>query len=266
MPNFAPSLVLPTATGRGALADLPRVPWSELAHAYGKGNVGPGLHEDVQASLAMLGEPGRGPFDDALEALFSNVCHQGTIYEATAYAVPFLAALIADPNVPARRARGVGLLLGAVAIAASFETDDGTRSGSFGDGVSEKTREAFSLSDGSLRAAEAAFPALRRLVVAIAELTTADAPTDEDRARVGDLFELLENDDAEDDGEEEDDDGDDEEPRAPAAAFASVRVRHAKFGEGSLIGKDGEKARVKFDDGVERLLLERFVTVLAPSS
>ncbi len=262
MSTTAPRLVFPTATGRAALAELTRVPWSELSHAYGKGNVGSGLHEDVQASLTMLGERGREAFDEALDTLFSNIFHQGTIYEATAYAVPFLAAFIADPAVPARRARGVGLLLGAIAIASSIETEDGSHSGSFGEGVAEHTRQAFSSSDASLRAAEAAFPALRRLVAAIAELVATEAPTDEDRARVADLFELLEQADA-DDEDEEDEDGDDEQAVPAAAVFASVRVSHPKFGQGSLTGRDGDKARVSFDDGVERLLLERFLTVVA---
>lgn len=252
--------------GRAALADLPRVPWSELAHAYGRGNVGPALHEDVRASLAMLGDRGREPFDEAVDTLFSNICHQGTIYEATAYAVPFLAALIADPALPARRARAIGLLLGAIAIAASFEKDDGSSAGSFGEDVALRARQAFLSSDASLRAAEAAFPALRRIIVAIVELLATDAPTDEDRARVGDLFELLENDDAEDDAVDEDDSEGDDQESAPRPAFASVRVRHTKFGEGALVGRDGDKVRVQFDDGVERLLLERFVTPLTRSS
>lgn len=261
----APELVLPTAIGRAALADLPRVPWSELSHAYGKGNVGPSLHEDVSASLAMLGDQGREAYDDALEALFSNVCHQGTIYEATAYAVPFLAALVADPRVSDRRARGIGLLLGSIAIASSVETDDGTRSGSFGDGVAESTRQAFFVSEPLLRAAEVAHPPLRRLVVAIAELIAAEAPTDEDRARIGDLFELLQNDEAYDDGDEEDEGGDDDDAPAARATLPAVRVRHVKFGEGLLVERDGEKVRVVFDDGVVRVLLERFVTLLPTS-
>jgi hypothetical protein len=67
------------------LDGLDDVPWAELTHAHGSA-------EDVPALLRQL----RGDEherESALEALHGNIWHQGTTYEATAFAVPFLARL-----------------------------------------------------------------------------------------------------------------------------------------------------------------------------
>ena len=59
------------------------VPWRDLRHAYGAAH-------DLPALLRALGS-GSGEADEALEALFASICHQGTVYSATPHAVPFLA-------------------------------------------------------------------------------------------------------------------------------------------------------------------------------
>jgi hypothetical protein len=81
----------PTEIGLAALDELDAVPWDELAHAYGTGITGDELHQDVAASLFELTDDPA----EAHQALYSNICHQGTVYEATAWAVPFLAAVAA---------------------------------------------------------------------------------------------------------------------------------------------------------------------------
>src|SRR5262245_16236241 len=98
-----PTLYLPSSVGRAVFNELDRVPWARLAHAYGTGKSGPELCDDVVATLRQLGASDVDAFDEAVCALFSNLCHQGTIYKATAFAVPFLAAFAAGTDLPPDR-------------------------------------------------------------------------------------------------------------------------------------------------------------------
>jgi hypothetical protein len=63
------------------------VPWGDLRHAYGAAG-------DVPALLRALGS-GRGEAEEAVDGLFGSLCHQGTVYSATPYAVLFLARIAA---------------------------------------------------------------------------------------------------------------------------------------------------------------------------
>jgi HEAT repeat protein len=77
-----------------ALEGLDGVPWGALQHAYGEARDVP----DLLRALAT--EP-----EDRAEtwrALRSNLIHQGTVYEATSRAVPFLIRLAESPDVAAR--------------------------------------------------------------------------------------------------------------------------------------------------------------------
>src|SRR5579884_2244857 len=143
-------LYAPSAVGPAALDELDRVPWQELRHAYGTGPVGPALEDDVAATLRGLGAQEIRDFDEAVFAFFSNLCHQGTIYQATAYATPFLAALFAGLDLTKHRALAVGGMLACVGIAASSEAPHGSHSGSWGPGVAELTRNAIRMSQGRL--------------------------------------------------------------------------------------------------------------------
>lgn len=89
-------------TSNDPLAGLDDVPWSELGHAYGEADDVPGL-------LRALTDHDRATRGRTLYALYSNIFHQGTRYEATAYAVPFLARLALEPGT-FRRAQIVDLL------------------------------------------------------------------------------------------------------------------------------------------------------------
>ena len=83
------------------LDGLYSIPWKRLTHAYGSAEDVPGLLHALQtASPELRGE------DSPLWELFGNIWHQGTVYAATAYAVPFLIELAADPSTPDR----VGIL------------------------------------------------------------------------------------------------------------------------------------------------------------
>ncbi len=79
----------------GVLDGLEDIEWAALTHAYGTAEDVPGLIRDLRSSNAEV----RG---EAFYELYGNIFHQGTRYEASAYAVPFLLELLADPVTPDR--------------------------------------------------------------------------------------------------------------------------------------------------------------------
>lgn len=243
------TIYVPSTVGREALAGLGRVAWDDLDHAYGRGKVGAALHEDVEGALRRLGDLNLDVVEEGLDALWSNICHQGTIYEATAHAVPFLAAFAADHGLPPRIRRAVIGLLGSITLASSFETRDGTSAGSFGEGVAELTVEALRASEPHLAAVAGASPALSELARAILVVARADPPHREDLDQVLELIDALE--EAADEPEER---------WAPADGGKPRRFRHAKLGVGTLLREEPKGLRLRFEDGAERLILPSFLT------
>ncbi|MER7442511.1 HEAT repeat domain-containing protein [Micromonospora avicenniae] len=77
------------------LDGLDDIQWQRLGHAYGAADDVP----DLLRALRSTDPPTR---DDALGTLYTNVFHQGSRYEASTYAVPFLLELLADPATPDR--------------------------------------------------------------------------------------------------------------------------------------------------------------------
>ncbi|MFJ3840228.1 hypothetical protein ACIPY6_32590 [Streptomyces sp. NPDC090054] len=65
------------------------IDWAELEHAYGRA-------DDVPDLLRAAGSADARVREEASEELHSSLCHQGTVYSATAAAVPFLARLVKD--------------------------------------------------------------------------------------------------------------------------------------------------------------------------
>jgi hypothetical protein len=92
------------------LDKLDDVPWRELHHAYGTADDVPGLLRALAKSDDRQNE--------ALYELFGNIWHQGTVYEASAYAVPFLVELAATTRLT-RRDEILGLI-GALADGRSY--------------------------------------------------------------------------------------------------------------------------------------------------
>ncbi|HWB75487.1 MAG TPA: hypothetical protein VG755_11045 [Nannocystaceae bacterium] len=241
-------MFVPSGEGRAALAELDHVAWAELHHAYGRGVTGPGETHDVRAALALLGHDGEA-ISSAVYALFSNVCHQGTIYEATAHAVPFIAAAASDDAVWVGHARELLCLLGAIAIASSFETDDGTMSGSFGDDVAESTRAALRASAPRLRTAASVHATQAELTNSIIALASSDPPT---RAGMDAVSSAMATATRVELGDP---------PRPP---LPERWVTHTKFGRGLVIARSDDKSRVRFDDGSERVLLDRVLADCDP--
>lgn len=91
------------------MTPLDEIPWSTLLHAYGTA-------EDVPKQLGQLKVASTS--SDALHKLFGNIWHQGTVYEATSFAVPFLVDLAIDEATP--NPVGILNLLEAIAHGTSY--------------------------------------------------------------------------------------------------------------------------------------------------
>jgi hypothetical protein len=81
-------LIVPQVRGEGVLEGLADIPWGDLSHAYGSAGDMPGLLRAIASGDAKAA-------GDAVSELFGNIWHQGTVYQATPYAVPFLARMAA---------------------------------------------------------------------------------------------------------------------------------------------------------------------------
>lgn len=79
---------MPPINGTGVLAGLTDIPWASLRHAYGPAG-------DVPGILRAILDGDQKTAKEAASELFGNIWHQGTVYQATAPAVPFLARLAA---------------------------------------------------------------------------------------------------------------------------------------------------------------------------
>jgi hypothetical protein len=74
------------------LEGLDQINWNDLEHAYGSA-------EDVPEQICALASDDKQTREQAYTQLWSNIIHQGTVYSATAYAVPFLIELVESPHV-----------------------------------------------------------------------------------------------------------------------------------------------------------------------
>lgn len=176
MPSSRSRIYVPSSVGSAALDELDRVPWAELDHAYGTGKLGPQLYEDVAATLRQLAHTKPTAFEEGVDALFSNLCHQGTIYQSTAFAVPFLTAFVAGTVLTPNQVAAFVAIFASIGIAASFEAPHGSHSGSYGPGVAPLTREALRASRDLLATAARCNPGLNNVAVALAALVHTDAP------------------------------------------------------------------------------------------
>lgn len=77
------------------LEGLESIPWAELHHAYGTAEDVPQILRDRASSNVEIAQK-------AQDSLFGNILHQGTIYEATSHAIPFLVKLLQAREVHLR--------------------------------------------------------------------------------------------------------------------------------------------------------------------
>lgn len=75
------------------LDDLDTIDWAQLVHAFGPAS-------DIPERIRALISPDPDARQAAIEGLFETICHQETVYEASAPAVPFLQELLADADTP----------------------------------------------------------------------------------------------------------------------------------------------------------------------
>ncbi len=115
------------------LEKLETVPWHTLTHAYGEAS-------DVPELLRQLADG----YDSVLTELFGNIYHQGTVYEATAKAVPFLVEILDAPDTDAI---GILQLLHAIANGTSYH-DVHRRLMPAADQESEETRRRVTIELG----------------------------------------------------------------------------------------------------------------------
>jgi hypothetical protein len=94
-------------TSNDPLAGLDDIDWSGPEHAYGEA-------DDVPGQLRALVSHDADERANTIHRLYGNIFHQGTRYQATSYAVPFLARLALEPGT-FRRAEVVDLL-GAITV------------------------------------------------------------------------------------------------------------------------------------------------------
>jgi hypothetical protein len=76
------------------LSDLDGIDWSSLSHAYGPARTTPD-------ELRALTSDDKETRSEALAALTSSICHQGSVYPASGAAVPFLMEIAAMDSLPA---------------------------------------------------------------------------------------------------------------------------------------------------------------------
>jgi hypothetical protein len=88
------------------LTGLDEIDWASLEHAYGSA-------EDTPELLRRVASGNEDDASDALDELWGSIWHQGSVYAATAPAVPHLAEIAAAGS--AASAAGVLHLLGAIA-------------------------------------------------------------------------------------------------------------------------------------------------------
>jgi hypothetical protein len=92
------------------LEGLSRVAWVDLEHAYGSAADVPDLVRALRSAEVEVRQNARWH-------LYGNIFHQGTRYQASAYAAAFLLELLADPDTP-DRTELLGLLM---ALAIGFD-------------------------------------------------------------------------------------------------------------------------------------------------
>ena len=99
------------------LEGLNKIDWSRLHHAYGEAS-------DVPLLIRRLLSKDKATLDKAIHELFGNIYHQGTVYEASPYAVPFLQELLNSAEITKDAKTSIACLL--AGMADGHDTKDGS--------------------------------------------------------------------------------------------------------------------------------------------
>jgi tetratricopeptide (TPR) repeat protein len=97
------------------LAGIEAIPWHDIHHAYGPA-------DDIPDQLRMLLSDDPEVQGDAWELLFSNICHQGDVWEATPYTIPFFLRMLAYEGPPPKMPI-LSMLITLVVGRSSFDQD-----------------------------------------------------------------------------------------------------------------------------------------------
>jgi len=111
------------------LEGMDEIDWRNLRDAYGSARDVPRYIREVAASDAE-------DWNEAIENLFTHICHQGTVYEATALAVPYLIELLTHPEIKPRH--WVLYLLGDIARDYSYAYEPGAESDTSAERVEQR--------------------------------------------------------------------------------------------------------------------------------
>lgn len=93
------------------LADIDSIDWSVLTHAHGAASDVPGL---LRAALS----PNEDDREFAFELLHETIWHQGTVYQASAYVIPYLFNMLDCSETPDKAA--VAFLIASLADGHSY--------------------------------------------------------------------------------------------------------------------------------------------------
>ena len=99
------------------LEGLDEINWWQLHHAYGEAS-------DVPVLIHQLLSKDNATVDNAIYELFGNIWHQGTVYEASAYAIPFLQELLKSSEVDEQTKKSLACLL--ASMADGYDIKDGS--------------------------------------------------------------------------------------------------------------------------------------------
>jgi hypothetical protein len=80
-------------TDNNVLEGINDINWSELTHAYGSA-------ADVPAMLRAALSENKAHREVAYDIILSSIEHQGSVYQATQYAVPFLVKMLLHEHTP----------------------------------------------------------------------------------------------------------------------------------------------------------------------
>lgn len=113
---------------------LDEIDWSQIKHAYGSA-------EDLPGTLRKLRSEDPEERGEAYDELYGRIHHQGTRYEASAAAIPYLGELASDPTTP-ERYRVLRLFVALALGSEEGHAVTGFDAGVFRDAVSQALEEA----------------------------------------------------------------------------------------------------------------------------